>query len=68
MKLALNLSLTLFSLFIFHDKALSLSNYQIRKICKTEKRYSTCVKNLEDKRENLQKGRPIEIKVIPHKG
>jgi len=67
MKLTLNLSLTLFSFFTLNDYALSLSNYQINKICKKEKRESTCVKNLKDKRFILQKGNPIEIPVIPYK-
>ena len=70
MKFTLNLSIILFylfPLFILHDKALSLSNYQINKICKKEKRESACIKNLQDKRYNLQKGNPIEIQVIPYK-
>ena len=67
MKLALNLFLTLFSLFIFNDKLLSLTNYQINKICKKEKRSVSCIKNLQQKRNNLQKGNLIEIPVLPYK-
>ena len=68
MKLALNLSLfALFALFTFDNKAISLSNYQINKICKKEKRPSTCIKNYQEKRYNLQKGNLIEIPVIPFK-
>ena len=66
MKLALNLSLILFALFILGDKSFSLSNYQIKKICKKEKRALTCIKNLQEKRFNLQKGKKIEIPVIPY--
>ena len=67
MKLTLNLSLFLLSLFIFEEKLLSLSNYQIRKICKNERMESKCIKNLQDKKNNLQNGNLIEIPVIPYK-
>ena len=67
MKLALNLSLTLFALFAFDNKSFSLSNYQIKQICKKEKRAASCKKNLLEKRNNLQKGNLIEIPVIPYK-
>ena len=64
-KLALNLFLTLFALLTFTDKSLSLTNYQIKKICRKERRESTCIKNLRQKKLNLEKGVPIEIPVIP---
>ena len=67
MKLALNLCLTLFILSIFGEKSFSLTNYQIKKICKNEKRKSTCIKILQEKRSNLQKGYLIEIPVLPYK-
>ncbi len=67
MKLALNLCLTIFVLFIFGDKSFSLTNYQIKKICKNEKSKSTCIKILKEKRYNLQKGNLIEIPVLPYK-
>ena len=68
MKIALNLCLTIFVLFIFGDKSFSLTDYKIKKLCKNEKRQSTCIKNLEEKRSNLQKGNLIEIPVLPYKG
>tara|TARA_Y100000994_G_C15274553_1_gene268551 strand:- start:188 stop:394 length:207 start_codon:yes stop_codon:yes gene_type:complete len=67
MKLSLKLSLLIFALFIIGDKSLSLTDYKIKKICKKEKRESICVKNLQKKRSNLQKGDLIEIPVIPYK-
>ena len=67
MKSALNFSIFLFVLFVFGDKSFSLSDYQIKKICKKEKSYRTCIKNLEEKRSNLQKGNFIEIPVIPYR-
>ena len=67
MKLALNFSLVLFALFTFGDRSFSLTNYQIREICKQEKRELTCIKNLQEKRSNLKKGNLIEIPVIPYK-
>ena len=67
MKLALNLCLTLFVLSIFGEKSFSLTDYQIKKICKNENRKSRCIKILEEKRSNLQKGNLIEIPVLPFK-
>ncbi len=67
MKLALNLSLILFALLTFVDKSFALSNYQIKKICEKEKRSKSCIKNLQDKRDKLQRGKLIEIPVIPYK-
>ena len=68
MKLALNLFLLSIALFSFSDGTYSLTDYQIKKICKKQKRNSTCIKNLQMKRYHLQKGNPIEIPVIPYKG
>ena len=67
MKLALNLSLLLFALLSFSEKSFSLTNYQIKKICKKEKKELSCIKNLKDKRYNLQEGNLIEIPVKPYK-
>ena len=67
MRLALNLFLFLFALVIFGDKSLSLSDFQIKRICKKEKRELACIKILKEKRFNLQKGNLIEIPVIPYK-
>ena len=67
MKLALNLSLFLFFLSILEAKSYSLTDYQIKKICKKEIIIPTCIKNLKEKRYKLQKGYIIEIPVIPYK-
>ena len=67
MKLILNLSLFLLALLTFGDSSLSLTDYQIKKICRKEKKELTCIKNLQEKRSNLQKGNLIEIPVIPYK-
>ena len=66
MKLLLNLSLFLFPLFLMSEKSFSITDFQIKKICKKEKRELTCIKNLQEKRSNLQKGNHIEIPVIPY--
>ena len=68
MNLALNLSLLLIAIFTFDDISFSLTNYQINKICKKEKRVSNCIKKFQNKKDNLQKGNLIEIPVIPYKG
>ncbi len=67
MKLFLKLSLILFALVMFEDKSFSLTDYQIKKICKKTKRKSICIRNLREKRSILQKGNLIEIPVIPYK-
>ena len=67
MKLALTLSFFLFTFFAYVDESFSLTDYQIKKICKKEKKEINCIKNLKDKRSNLQKGNLIEIPVIPYK-
>ncbi len=68
MKLVLNLSLFLFAFFAFVDESFSLTNYQIKMICAKKKKESKCIRNLEEKRSNLQQGKLIEILVIPYKG
>ncbi len=67
MRLSLKLLLFLLALLIFGNKSFALTDYQIKKICKKEKRRSSCIKNLQDKKTNLQKGNLIEIPIIPYK-
>ena len=67
MKLGLKLSLFLLLFFSFSNKSLSLTDYQIKKFCAKEKRVSLCIKNLQEKRFDLQKGKLIEIPVTPYK-
>ena len=67
MKLLLNLSLFFFTFFLMAEKSFSITDFQIKKICKKEKKELTCKKNLQEKRSNLQKGNHIEIPVIPYK-
>ena len=67
MKILFNTFLILLTFFIYENKVFSLSNYQIREICKNKRRRSSCIKNLENKRFNLLKGNRIEIPVIPFK-
>ena len=67
MKLLLNYSLFLLAFFSFSNESLSLTNYQIKRFCAKEKRLSSCIKKLQEKRSDLQKGKPIEIPVTPYK-
>ena len=68
MKLVLNFSLFLLAFFSFSNESFSLTDYQIKRFCKKEKRVSLCIKNLQEKRSDLQEGKLIEIPVIPYKG
>ena len=67
MKLFFNTSLFFFALFLLGNKSFSITDYQIKKICKKERREFTCIKNLREKRFNLQEGNYIEIPVKPYK-
>ena len=68
MKLVLNFSMFLLAFFSFSNESFSLTDFQIKRFCKKEKRVSLCIKNLKEKRSDLQKGKLIEIPVIPYKG
>ena len=68
MKLIIKLSLFLFVLIMFEDNSLSLTDYQIKKICKNNTKTSICIRKLLDKRSKLQKGLFIEIPVRPYRG
>jgi len=67
MKFVLNFSFFLLAIFSFSNESFSLSDYQIKKFCKKEKKISSCIKNLKEKRSDLQKGKAIEIPVDPYK-
>ena len=67
MKLGFNFSLFLLVFFSLSTESVSLTDYQIKKYCKKEKRVSLCIKNLQEKRSDLQKGKMIEIPVKPYK-
>ena len=67
MKLVLNFSMFLLAFFSFSNESLSLTDFQIKRFCKKEKRVSLCIKNLKEKRSDLQEGKLIEIPVKPYK-
>ena len=67
MKLVLNFSMFLLAFFSFSNESFSLTDFQIKRFCKKEKRLSLCIKNLKEKRSDLQKGKLIEIPVTPYK-
>ena len=66
MKSVLNFSMFLLSFFSFSNKAFTLTDYQIKRFCTKERRLSLCIKNLQENRSDLQKGKPIEIPVKPY--
>jgi len=67
MKLVLNLSMFLLAFFSLSNESFSLTDYQIKRYCAKEKKVSLCIKKLQEKRSNLQKGKLIEIPVEPYK-
>ena len=68
MKLALIFSMFLLAFFSFGNELFSLTDFQIKRFCKKEKRVSLCIKKLQEKRSDLQEGKAIEIPVKPYKG
>ena len=67
MKLVLNSSMFFLAFFLFCNESFSLTDYQIKRFCKKEKRVSLCIKKLQEKRSDLQEGKLIEIPVKPYK-
>ena len=68
MKLVLNFSMFLLAFFSFSNESFSLTDFQIKRFCKKEKRVSLCIKKLKEKRSVLQEGKFIEIPVKPYRG
>ncbi len=67
MKLVLYFYIFLLAFFSISNESFSLTDYQIKRFCKKEKKVSLCIKNLLEKRSDLQKGKFIEIPVKPYK-
>ena len=67
MKFALNSSMFLLAFLSFNNESFSLTDYQIKRFCAKNKRVSLCIKNLQEKRSDLQKGKLIEIPIKPYK-
>ena len=67
MKLVLNFSMFIVVFFSLNNESFSLTDFQIKRFCAKEKRVSLCIKNLKEKRTDLQKGKLIEIPVKPYK-
>ena len=67
MNFVLNFSMFLLAFFSLSNESFSLTDYQIKRFCAKEKRESLCIKNLKEKRSDLQKGKLIEIPVKPYK-
>ena len=56
-----------FPILISFNKAFALTDYQIKMICKDERKKSICIKNLKNKKFQLMQGKKIEIPVIPYR-
>ena len=67
MKFLLRTFFLLSALIIYDNNVFALNDYQIREICKKQRRKSTCIKYWQNKRLNFLKGYRIEIPVIPFK-
>jgi len=67
MKILINAIFILGISLLYEDNAFSMTDYQIKKICRNAKRKSDCIEELKDKRLDLIQGKKIEIPVIPFK-
>ena len=67
MKFVSSLLIFLLAFFSLNNETFSLTDYQIKRFCTKQKRVSSCIKNLQEKRSDLQEGNFIEIPVKPHK-
>ena len=67
MKLVLHFFMFLLACFSFSNESLSLTDYQIKRFCANKKKVTLCIKNLKEKRIDLQKGNLIEIPVKSYK-
>jgi len=67
MKLISNFSMFLLTFFSLSNESFSLTDHQIKRFCAKEKRVFLCIKNLQEKKSDLQKGKLIEIPVTPYK-
>ena len=67
MGLIKNIFFFLFLFLIYEHKTVALTDYQIKEVCRKEKRLFKCIKNLQNKRFDLIKGNRIEIPVVPFK-
>ncbi len=67
MKLIFQLSSITFYFLFLALEIHSISNYEIIKICRAQRRENACIKRLKLNRELIYKGNPIEIPVYPFK-
>ena len=67
MKFFLNFSIFLLAFFSLSNESFSLSDFEIKRFCAKDKRVTLCIKNLQEKRSYLKKGKLIEINVKPYK-
>ena len=67
MNLVLNFFMFLLAFFLFSNESFSLTDFDIKRFCAKEKRVSLCIKNLQERRSDLQKGKLIEIPVTNYK-
>ena len=67
MKLLLNFSIFLLAFFSLSNESFSLSDFEIKRFCAKDKRVTLCIKNLQEKRSDLQKWKLIEIPVKPYR-
>tara|TARA_Y100000589_G_scaffold331952_1_gene388132 strand:+ start:1301 stop:1507 length:207 start_codon:yes stop_codon:yes gene_type:complete len=49
----------------FYSETFAITNFEIIKICRYQKKRKKCVERLKRNREFLDQGKPIEIPVLP---
>ena len=57
----------LFLSIAFSERVKALNNNEIIELCKADRREQECIRKLKIRRYNLERGKPIDIPVIPFK-
>tara|TARA_Y100000589_G_C26584441_1_gene399753 strand:- start:173 stop:376 length:204 start_codon:yes stop_codon:yes gene_type:complete len=63
----LKIIVTLFLSIAFSQRVIALTNIEIIELCKADKRKQECIRMQKIRRYNLERGKPIDIPVIPYK-
>ena len=63
----LKIIIILFLSIAFSEKVKAMTNNEIIQLCKADRREQECIRKQKIRRYNLERGKPIDIPVIPYK-
>tara|TARA_Y100001970_G_scaffold260325_1_gene342290 strand:+ start:19488 stop:19694 length:207 start_codon:yes stop_codon:yes gene_type:complete len=65
MKISYKIKFIIIISLFFINSGFALTNNEIKEICRKERKSQDCIRKLKIRRYNLERGKPIEIPVIP---